>query len=141
MDPQQIVLYEASEQRLGSVTALLLTRWNSGELPSELGEHKEIPVTKVPTTVLHGHQFIEVNILADIMVTRRLFFGQLPLEQVTGFRDEYTGRILTPGFTTGWLDAAEVERNWRQIQSVDEIAVRPILELVALDIADIPQMA
>lgn len=140
MDPQQIVLYDSSNQRLGTAAALLLTRWNSRELPSELGEHKEIPVAKVPTTVLHGGQFLEVNILVDIMVTRRLFFGHLPLTQFSGFRDEYTGHILTPGFTTDWLNAADVERNWRQLESLDEIAIKPILELVALDIADIPQI-
>ena len=138
-DPREIVLYDSNNERLGTTVSLLLTRWNSGELPSELGEHKQIPVAKVPTRVLHGGQFLEVNIFADIMVTRRLFFGHLPLTQFSGFRDEYTGRILTPGFTTDWLNAAEVERNWRQLERVDEIAVKPILELVALDLAIIPQ--
>lgn len=139
-DPREIVLYNSKNERLGTTLSLILTRWNSGELPSELGQHKQIPVAKVPTRVLHGGQFLEVNIFADIIVTRRLFFGHLPLAQFSGFRDEYTGGILTPGFTTDWLNAADVERNWRQLESMDEIAIKPILKLVALDMCDIPQL-
>lgn len=139
MDPREIVLYDSNHHRLGTTATLLLTRWNSGELPSELGEHKDIPVSKVPTTISYGGKFLEVNILADIMVKRRLFFGELPLMQVRGFADEYNGRLITREFTTGRLDAAEVERDWRQLESLDEIAVKPVFALTALDLFDIPE--
>jgi hypothetical protein len=81
----------------------------------------------------------EADVLVHIVVERRLFFGQLPLTQCRGFINEYTGGLLTPGFTTDWLSAAEVERNWRQLDSVDEIAVKPVLELLALDLFDISE--
>lgn len=139
MDPREIVLYDSNHQRLGTTATLLKTRWNSAELPTELGEHKNIPVTEVPTTILYEGEFLEVNILANIMVSRRLFFGQLPLEQMRGFKDEYTGKLLTSGFTTDWLNAAEVEGNWRQLEGIDEIAVKPVLQLLALDLFDIPE--
>ncbi len=137
VDPREIVLYDSNHNRLGTTATLLLTRWNSGELPSELGEHKNILVSKVPTKVSYGGQFLEVNILANIMVKCRLFFGELPLIQVRGFADECGGHLLTRGFTTDWLDVAEVERNWRQLASLDEIAVQPVFALEALDIFDI----
>ena len=139
VDPRKIVLYDSNHNRLGTTETLLLTRWNSGELPSELGEHKNIPLSKMPTKVSYGGQFLEVNILANIMVKCRLFFGELPLVQVRGFADEYRGQLITSGFTTDWLDCAEVERNWRQLSDMDEIAVKPVLILTALDLADIPQ--
>lgn len=139
-DPKEIILYDSNHQRLGTTVVLLQTRWNSGELPSEPGDHRDIPLAKVPTTISYGSESLEANILAHIRVKRRLFFGQLPLIEARGFRDEYTGHLLTPGFTTDWLNAAEVERNWRQLESVDEIAVKPVLELLALDLFDIPKM-
>jgi hypothetical protein len=139
LDPKEIVLYNSNHHRLGATATLLLTRWNSGELPSELGEHKNIPVSKVPTTILHEGRFLEVNILANIMVKRRLFFGELPLTQVRGFADEYNGHLLTRGFTTDWLNAAEVERDWRRLESLDEIAIEPVITLTALDLADISE--
>ena len=138
MDPREIVIYDSNHQRLGTAAALLQARWNSGELPSGLGVHVEIPLARVPTTVLLEGQFVDVNILADIMVTRRLFLGQLPLEQIRGFRDEFTSQILTPGFTTGWLNNKEVEETWQQLETIDEIAIKPVFELVALDMFDIP---
>ncbi|MFC2059837.1 restriction endonuclease [Chloroflexota bacterium] len=137
VDPREIVLYNSSHNRLGTTKALLLTRWNSGELPSELGEHKNIPVSKVPTKVSYEGQFREANILANIMVKCRLFFGELPLIQVRGFADEYNGQLLTRGFTTDWLNVTEVERDWRQLASLDEVAIIPIFILTALDLFDI----
>ncbi|MFC1932362.1 hypothetical protein ACFLXU_01860 [Chloroflexota bacterium] len=138
VDPREIVLYDSNHNRLGTTKTLLLTRWNSGELPSELGEHKNIPVSKMPTKVSYGGQFLEVNILANIMVKCRLFFGELPLIQVRGFADEYNGHIITRECTTGWLDVAEVERDWRQLANLDEIAIKPVFILTALDLFDIP---
>jgi len=139
MDPREIILYDSKHHRLGTTATLLQTRWNSGELPSELGEHKDIPVSKVPTTISHEGEFLEVNILANILVYRRLFFGELQLTQVRGFADEYNGQLLTREFTTGWLNVAEVERDWRQLESLDEVAIEPVFTLTALDLFDIPE--
>jgi hypothetical protein len=139
VDPREIVLYDSNHNRLGTTEVLLLTRWNSGELPSELGEHRGIPVSKRPAKVFYENEFIDVNILANIMVTQRLFFGELPLVQVKGFADEHKGQIITREFTTDWLNVAEVERSWRQLESLDEVAIQPVFILTALDIADIPE--
>ena len=139
VNPREIVLYDSNHNRLGTIETLLLTRWNSGELISELGVHKNIPVSKVPTTISYGGEFLETTILVNIMVYRRFFFGELPLVQVRGFSDEHDGRLLTREFTTGWLNNAEVERDWRQLKSVDEIAVKPVFTLTALDLFDIPE--
>jgi hypothetical protein len=139
VNPREIVLYDSNHNRLGTTETLLLTRWNSGELPSELGVHHNIPVSKVPTTISHGGQFVDVNILANIMVKCRLFWGELPLIQVRGFADEYHGHIITRQCTTDWLDVTEVEKHWRQLENSEEVAIQPLITLTALDIADIPE--
>jgi len=138
MDPNEIVVYGLDYARQVTIKDLIQIQWNSGKLPSEPGEHRSIPLTKVITSFTKDEVF-EADIFADIVVERRYFFGQLPLIQGRGFINEYTGGLMTPGFTTDWLDAAEVERSWRQLDSIDEIAVNPVLRLVALDLFDISE--
>lgn len=139
VNPSEILLYDSNLNYLGSIVALLQNRWNSGELPSELGEHRDIPVYRAPTTIMYENEFREVNILANIIVYNRLFFGELPLEHIRGFADEYNSQLLTKEFTTGWLDVAEVERDWRQLERIDEVAIKPVFILTALDLFDIPE--
>jgi len=138
MDPNEIVVYGLDYAQQVTIKDLIQIQWNSGKLPSEPGEHRSIPLTKVITSFTKDEVF-EADIFADIVVERRYFFGQLPLIQGRGFINEYTGGLLTPGFTTDWLDAAEVEKSWRQLDSIDEIAVNPVLRLVALDLFDISE--
>lgn len=138
MDPNEIVVYGLDYPQPVTIVALIQILWNSGKLPHEPGEHRDIPLTRVITSFTTTKTF-EADILAHIIVERRLFFGQLPLIQCRGFINEYTGGLLTPGFTTDWLSTREIEKEWLQIESIDEIAVKPILELVALDLFDIPK--
>lgn len=137
MNPKEsieIVLYDLNHKPIGKPVDLLKTNWGSNKLPSEPGEHRDIILTKEPAMILYDGKFFEVSIAANILVERRLFFGELPLTDVKGFGDEYTGGLLTRGFTTDWLNYEEVEKNWRQLKSVDEIAVKPVIELLALDL-------
>jgi len=130
----EIILYDLNHLPLGRVVDLLKARWNSNELPSEPGEHRNIILTKKPATILHDDKFFEVSVAANIIVERRLYFGQLQLTDVRGFRDERTGELLTHGFTMDWLNVAKVERNWRRLETEDEIAVTPFpIKLEALD--------
>ena len=95
--------------------------------------------SKVPTTIFYNGNYLEVNILAIIMVYRRLFWGELPLTQTRGFVDESNGHLIAREVTTSWLNVAEVEKDWRQIESADEVAVKPKFEFVALDLFDITE--
>jgi len=136
MDPWEtieIMLYDVNRQAFGKVSELLKTSWNSNELPSEPGEHRDITLTKEPTMMLYDDEFFDVSIAANIIVESRLYFGQLQLTDVKGLRDEHTGRLLTREFTTDWLNVTKVERNWRRLRSEDEVAVTPLLKLQALD--------
>lgn len=138
MNPNEIVVYGLDYPQPVTIVDLIQIRWNSGELPHEPGEHRDIPLTRVITGFTKTETF-KADVLAHIVVERRLFFGQLPLTQCRGFINEYTGGLLTPGFTTDWLSANEIEREWLQIENINEIAVNPVLRLVALDLFDISE--
>lgn len=137
MDPNEIAAYGLDYPQPITLVDLLKIRWNSGKLPHEPGEHRDIPIAKVVTAFTKDEVF-EDDVFINIVVERRLFFGQLPIIRGKGFINEYTGGLLTPGFTTDWLDATEVERKWQHLDNINEIAVNPVLELVALDTFKIP---
>lgn len=137
-DPYTIMLYDTSEHQLGSLVELLHKKWNAGKLPSKPGESGWFNLTENNEKIQTGGKYNEVNIQAMITVRSRLYFGQLQLIDIKGFRDEVNGAIITKGFTTDWLDAMKVEREWRELSSCNEIAVTPLLTLTALDIYDIP---
>ncbi|MEK0338561.1 MAG: hypothetical protein QQN41_14120, partial [Nitrosopumilus sp.] len=42
-------------------------------------------------------------------------------------------QTLTRGFTTDKLDMSDVESNWMQIESVDDIAITPVITIKASD--------
>ena len=132
------MLYDARERQLGNIVEILHKQWNTGKLPSQPGEYGWFLLTKERERIEHEGSLFEVNIQTKIVTKSRLYFGELQIIDIKGFRDELTGAILTNGFTTDWLDAKKVEREWREIASQDEIAVTPLLTVTAIDIYDIP---
>lgn len=114
VNPSEIVLYDANHRELGTIVNLLKTRWNSAQLPQETGDYAGIRLIEGQAKIHHKGEFLDADVFATIRVKSRLFFGQLQLIDIKGFRDEYTGSILTSGFTTDWLDTMKVEREWQQ---------------------------
>ena len=73
----------------------------------------------------------------SLHVKQRLFFGYLPVVKMRGFRDEQTGEVVTNAFTTGALDAEEVENKWKRLNSGEESPARPAMVVVGLDCYEI----
>jgi hypothetical protein len=65
------------------------------------------------------------GISVSLLVRRELFFGQLPVPRVSGFKDEFSGKIITNAFTIGLLDPDEVARSWLRIASDAEAPLDP----------------
>jgi len=130
-DPYTIVIYDIGQHQLGSLAEFLHKQWKIGKLTPQLGESGWFNLTDNHEKVQIAGKFNEVNIQANIIVKSRLYFGQLQLIDIKGFKDEVTDSILTKGFTTDWLDVKKVERDWREIASLNEISVTPLLTLTA----------
>ena len=84
-------------------------------------------------TKVNGILYGPVKITASVVIEKKLYFGQLPVVQIKGFKDEILGSFSTNSLTTADLDASEVERSWQRISSVKELAVTPALILRAND--------
>jgi hypothetical protein len=123
-----------SKRELGLPIDVALDRWNRGELPSEPGEHSDLLLFEKPKVLVENgyNDLIEVEISVSLLVQQHIFFGNLPLEQVSGFKDELSGVIITNAFTTGIFNPHDVWDNWLRLKTADEAPQRPVMTLVGL---------
>jgi hypothetical protein len=128
-------VYDKDGNLLGKPFETVVNRWNNGEYPYEPGEHEDIPLFPVsPTLVDNGYGMrVPVDLYLGLRVTQELFFGHLPIVKIRGLKDEQTGAVITNAFTTGSLSAAEVEKSWQRIESVERAPTRPAAVLVGLN--------
>lgn len=134
-DPVYLEIYNKDGVLIDMITNLIKKAWNENKLPNEPGEYRDLKFIgedayfKVDDT-LYG----PAEIAADIIVGKKLFFGELPLEQGKGFKNEATGGFITRSFKTENIDVADVENNWRRLKSEYELSIKPVLVLVGSDI-------
>ena len=83
----------------------------------------------MPTYILSEGVFHKVDIKAEVVVVRSLYFGQLPIEEIKGMSDEIKGGVFTTSFTTAGISIKDVTEKWQKINSVDELSVESILEV------------
>lgn len=132
-DARTIVLFNQSREPIDTTLNLLCKKWNSGLLPIESGEYRDVKLADVKTFVKTEGNFYQVEVTANIHVEKNLYFGQLPLVKIKGFEDQIGDGLITKGFETADLDVVEVERNWQRVKSEKELAVKPIFSLMATD--------
>jgi hypothetical protein len=108
---------------------LVIARWDAGDIPDTPGEHKDIPVTNEETFIKTSGQLYNVSITVRAVIGERLHFGQLPIEDTSGLKDELTDGYMTTSFTTAKISFADVEKTWEPISSIQQLSVKPMLTL------------
>jgi hypothetical protein len=128
-------VFDKNGKSLGTSLKTVFSRWNNGEYPSEPGKHEDIPIfASQDTLVDNGYgQRIPVNLHISLLVEQRLYFGYLPIEKLRGLKNEHTGLVVTNAFTTGFLDADEVENRWERLKPGEKLPVLPVVRIVGLD--------
>lgn len=125
-----IVAYDEVGNELGNPAAVLIERWNEGDVTTELGQTGEMPIFPVQPYVDNGYgQRIPVDLYANMLVYRQLRFGQLPIRKMSGFKDELKGGIITNAFEVGLLDPEEIARDWKEIEDEKEADPQPVIFL------------
>ncbi len=125
----EILVYDENDNPLGVPMEVALKRWEAGELPTEPGEHEDIPNFPVTVTrVDNGYGMrIPVTLKISLSVYQELYFGQLPIVKIRGLKDEHTGLVITNAFTTGNLDPEDVQKNWLRLEPGQEPPLPPLL--------------
>jgi len=130
------MIYDGKGRELGTMLDAAMTKWNDGIFPTEPGEHKKLNVFETRTVYMdNGYDppiRIPVDLTVSLLVERQLYYGQLPVPQVSGFLDQLSGKVITNAFTVGMLDPDEVEKTWLKVAKEADAPVRPVIRLTGL---------
>src|SRR3972149_3192806 len=134
-DPQYLEIYNKDGELIDMITNLIKKAWNENKFPTEPGEHRDLKFVEEDAyfkvdDVLYG----PAEITADIFVNKKMYFGGLPREEGKGFHNEAIGGFITRRIKTKKLNFADVQENWRQIDSKDELAITPVMILFVSDV-------
>jgi hypothetical protein len=126
------MIFDNGANELGSTLTNATKRWNLGLFPMEVGEHLDLQVFESPIVLIdNGYgQKIPVEITVSTFVERDLYFGQLPVPRISGFRDELSGLVISNAFTVGILSPEEVERDWKKIDREEDAPLKPVISMI-----------
>lgn len=130
----KIVAFSAEQKELGIPLEIAMKKWNEGLFPTEPGIHADLSIFDKPEVLVDNgyNDLVPVELTVSLWVDQQLYFGELPVSHISGFKDELSGNVISNAFTIGILDPEEVERDWAPINSDEELPVRPLLELIGL---------
>ena len=119
---------------LGTILGTAIKRWNNGDYPMEPGEHDRLPIFEGDRVFVdNGHgKRVPVNVWAIAHVSKQLYYGHLSISQISGFKDELSGGVITNAFTTGIFDYEVVLKEWEKIDAVESLPTPPLMVLVGL---------
>jgi hypothetical protein len=105
--------------------------WEAEKIPHKRGIHDRLPLLKRPHYMKVNKSLYKTIAFARIKVGQKLLFGQHPVTEIKGFKDEITGgtRARTISFAPLSLDL--IEADWTPIDSRDQLGVKPLLEIKA----------
>jgi hypothetical protein len=130
---ERIIVRRSDGSVIDLAANLLCKKWLDGQVPIDPGVYNDFPITDDQSFVSVGGRLLKLSIKAEIHVSKRLFFGYVPLSQARGFWDEARGRVITRQIETEYIDMVEVENSWARVENIGDLAVKPVLTFVAAD--------
>ena len=130
----ELPVFSNNDEKLGTLFDLACERWNEGALPIEPGEHDRVAVfADTVTKIENGYgMLVPVELKVSLAVTRRLYIGHVPIEQLRGLKDEQTGSVITNAFKLKALDPVQVQNHWTKVERETELPFLPFLRVVGL---------
>jgi hypothetical protein len=110
---------------------LVLDRWEDRTIPQRPGWHTDLQLT-TETTFVEGpdKRRYKIDIRTNVKVREVLHFGNIELINARGLKDEITDVAhLTGRITTARFNFEEIQRNWRRIDQLEQLAVKPVIQL------------
>jgi Restriction endonuclease len=132
------MVYDSTDNELGTIAKAAIDKWNSGSFPIEPGVHERQPIFATDVTrVDNGYDAplkvrTPVDLYAGIWVEQQLYYGQIPVSQISGFYDHQTGLVITNAFALDVVSPEEVEETWLRIDSIANAPVPPVLTVRGL---------
>lgn len=124
---------------LGTIHNIMAKRWNNEEIQHDPGQI-EVSIGNNLFIEIAG-QRVKTDIIAECIVKREFYFGNLPVN-LKGFKDEQSGGIITRSITTENIKPFEIEQGqvegWIKIDDPKQLASQPLMKLCYSDI--IPEL-
>jgi hypothetical protein len=123
--------YNGNWESLGTCVAAAVKKRNEGIFPSNPGYHNELSIFDAEKVFLKNEFgiFVPVSLTVSLHVERQLYYGNLPIEKISGFKDELSGNVITNAFTTGIFHPNIVVEQWRRFEDEKKLPIRPLLWL------------
>lgn len=126
-DFKDLKVYDINNKLIGTIGDILLDQFYEGTLPEEAGLHKNVDFIMQKTTVKYKEEYFNINITADIFVENISYYGDFPLEEITGFKDDVTGKTTCQSMTTMQFNYEYIEKNWKILKPDEKLAIQPVL--------------
>jgi hypothetical protein len=110
---------------------LVLDRWEDDTIPDSPGEHRDIPLTSERTFFPGPNGPFEATVRVTVKVREMMYFGQLPIENIQGFKSELGDVMHTRRMKTAPWIPEKIMREWQKVESLDQLAVTPVTTLYA----------
>lgn len=129
----ECVAYDKEGNELGTMLDAAISKWNDGHFPTEPGEYN-LPVfdtLEVMTDNGYGMS-VPMGMSVNLFVEQQLYYGEVSIREISGFKDQFSGSVITNAFTFGILDPEEVMGTWQKIAHKNEAPFKPGLTLSGL---------
>ncbi len=120
-------LYKEDGTFINTIINAIRTAWNSDKLPKKSGEYFDLKFVDEPVFIKDGEKLIPIELTANIVTRQQVFFGHIPIKSMRGFHDVSTGGVYTRSLTTEWLNTETIEKKWQKVESLDQLAVKPLI--------------
>lgn len=126
------VVLDADGNELGIPSRVAVDKWNSGNLPNDVGLHGDLPLFDAPKLRMDNGfgELMEVEISISLWVEHKLFFGYAPITKMLGFHDHLKDMTVTNAFEIGVASFEEIEGTWLEVEGVENCPLRPVLHLI-----------
>ncbi len=132
-DLVELTLYDDNGNVLGTPKQLIYDNWMMGKYPIEVGWQYDLKLTnKDNVTINFQNENFTVNILANINISHEMYFHDMPLSDISGFRDEADKKIITRSITTTPLSLEILQKEWQHLKSKEQLKVKPAFSVSLL---------
>lgn len=126
-DIRELEVYNDKNESLGKIGEILLNQFREGLLSQKPSLHKNVDFIKQKTKIRHEGQYYSMSITADIDVEGASYYGKIPLDEISGFKDEITGKTSFKKMRTTKFSFEDIEKKWKKIDNEKDLAIKPVL--------------
>lgn len=120
-------LYRSDGSLVGEVQNLITKAWADKKIPREGGEHVDVTFLDEPTFIKDGDDLVPLVATANIIVEKKIYFGNIPIQSMRGFHNVSTGGVHTRKFLTEMISIDKVEKEWQVVESLEQLSVKPVI--------------